>query len=154
MSKDYLNLWSCSVTTYLPSTCLHAITQGSINSRCQHIAPLRLPLHVIESQHARSSQSVRSNGLDWLQAEPMTCSILLKTSTSTFTIPIKRVFPTSFAQFAIRQVAFDPLEFDTSPMNLQVFCSKDMRAYTMDAIRRTTHESTSPTNRIDSIWIG
>lgn len=74
----------------------------------------------------------------------MTCSILFMTSTSAFDISIKRLFPTSLARFANRQIDLDPLEFDASPINLQVFCGKDMRAYTMDAIRRTTHESTKP----------
>ena len=143
--------------TFDVSTCHHARKyRQSLPTHCSPSATTardRVAACTFTSERT-SSRFGYSNGLDWLQAEPMTCSILLKTSTSTFTIPIKRVFPTSFAQFAIRQVAFDPLEFDTSPMNLQVFCSKDMRAYTMDAIRRTTHESTSPTNRIDSIWIG
>ena len=89
-----------------------------------------------------SSRFGHLNGLDWLQAERMTFSILTMISASPFDVPI--LLSTSLAPFPIRQVTFDSLEFNTTPMNLQVFCSKDMRAYTMDAIRRSIHESTKP----------
>jgi hypothetical protein len=96
-------------------------------------------MHVHLRAYKKSTWHSKRLGWSQLASKANDLFILINENLHTFNTPIKRLFSTSLAQFAIRQVTFDPLEFNTSPMNshiTEVFRGKDMRAYTMDATRR------------------
>lgn len=78
--------------------------------------------------------------------------ILINENLHIFNTPIKRLFSTSRAQFAIRQVTFDPLEFDTSPMNSHI-TGIPQQGHARLHNGRNTKSLLSPTNRNYSIWI-